>query len=112
MASILYLYVYNNGAMKDLLYILNSLEGFYGETTLTSVIQADERVRDLTSAIANQPSLNGYEFEELSDRLGKLIALNAKVREELENQLRALEEVRLRIVPFAQREHTHVHVAQ
>lgn len=95
--------------MKDLLYILNSLEEFYGETTLTSVIQADERVRDLRAAIASLSSkLNGYEFEELSDRLCKLITLNAKVREELENQVHALEDARLNIVPLAQREHTHV----
>jgi|GEM_PF-2008438 len=95
--------------MKDILYILNSLEEFYGETTLTSVIQADERVSDLVSSVANQTSsLNGYEVEELSDRINKLITLNARVREEFEKQSHALEEARLNILPFAQRQHTHV----
>ena len=99
----------NLGTMKDILYILNSLEEFYGETTLTSVIQADERVSDLVSSVANQTSsLNGYEVEELSDRINKLITLNARVREEFEKQSHALEEARLNILPFAQRQHTHV----
>lgn len=93
--------------MKDLLYILNSLEEFYGETTLTSVIQADERVQNLMSTISSQ-NLNGYELEELADRLSKLVTLNSKVREELEKQARTLEEARLKMLPFAQRAHTDV----
>ncbi len=95
--------------MKDLLYVLNSLEEFYGETTLTSVIQADERVRDLIGNIAHRSgSLNGYELEELCGRLAKLITLNASVREELEKQFRTLEEARLNLLPFTQRQHTDV----
>ena len=76
--------------MEDLNFNLDSIETWYGENVLTSVIQIDERIQDLASHFQLQESLNDFERLQVVDRLHKIAALNKKIQDELALQMQKL----------------------
>jgi len=82
--------------MENLLYNLDSVESSYGSSLITSIIQLDERISDISGFLSEDPALNDFERSELTDRLNKLIELNRNAQMELERQAQTLEALRQR----------------
>lgn len=72
--------------MKNLLYNLNSVEESYGDSALTTIIQINERIDDISNAFTKSEPINDFLVEEFSGRIEKLIELNQKIQEELKMQ--------------------------
>ena len=72
--------------MKNLLYNLNSVEESYGDSALTTIVQINERIDDISNAFAKSEPINDFLIEEFSGRIEKLIELNQKIQEELKVQ--------------------------
>lgn len=73
--------------MTDLLYNIDSVEVAYGDNALNCVVQIQERITDIAEYIQTHDELNDFEKTQLEDRLNKLIDLNVKVQEELQDQI-------------------------
>lgn len=82
--------------MENLLYNFDSVESSYGESLLTSIIQLDDRISDISGFLSEDPALNDFERSEIADRLNKLIEFNRNVQMELERQAQRLEVLRQR----------------
>ena len=82
--------------MENLLYNLDSVESSYGSSLITSIIQLDERISDISGFLSEDPALNDFERTELADRLNRLIELNRNAQMELERQAQKLEAIRQR----------------
>jgi chromosome segregation ATPase len=84
--------------MKNLFYNLNSVEVSYGDDTLTTVIQIDERITDIAECIQHlQGTLPDVEQRQIMDRLEKLVELNQRIREELEQQVERLNTIKMEV---------------
>jgi len=76
--------------MKNLAYNLNSVEVFYGDSVLTSVIQIYERINDMAEYMNIRDPFTEIKKKEMEDRLDKLVGLNQKIQKELEKQAQKL----------------------
>jgi hypothetical protein len=77
--------------MVNILYNLNSVEQSYGEATLTTVVQIDERINGMVEYVMHHNNdLNDFEKDELAFRVDKLISLNRQIAAELEKQAETL----------------------
>jgi hypothetical protein len=82
--------------MKDLMYNINSVEVSYGDNTLNSVIQIYERISSIADYVGtNSTGLNDFEKRQFEDRLDKLADLNHAIQEELDKQIRKLDEIKI-----------------
>jgi hypothetical protein len=77
-------------SMKNLAYNLNSVEVFYGDSVLTSVIQIYERINDMAEYMNIRDPFTEIKKKEMEDRLDKLVGLNQKIQKELEKQAQKL----------------------
>ena len=82
--------------MKNLFYNLNSVEISYGDDTLTNVIQIAERIADIDECLKQlHGSLPDIEQQQIIDRLQKLVELNQRIKEELEQQVERLNTMKM-----------------
>jgi len=81
--------------MESLLFNLDSVEISYGDNTLTSVIQINERISDIAEYLRKHHEFNGFEKTQLADRLNKLVDLNHQVQRELILQTQKIEDIKL-----------------
>lgn len=79
--------------MKNLLYNLNSVEESYGESTLTTVVQINERIDEIAKSFPESEPINDFLIEEFTGRIDKLLELNQKIQEELREQEAKLRQV-------------------
>jgi hypothetical protein len=80
--------------MENLKFNLDSVEVSYGDNTLTSVIQIDERISDIANYLRTHNDFNDFEKTEIIDRLNKLIELNQKIQQELEEQVQKINNIK------------------
>jgi len=73
--------------MTDLLYNIDSVEVAYGDNALNCVVQIQERITDIAEYIQTHDELNDFEKTQLEDRLNKLVDLNVKIQNELQDQI-------------------------
>ncbi|MBT1688794.1 hypothetical protein [Dawidia soli] len=80
--------------MENLKFNLDSVEISYGDNALTSIIQIDERISDITTYLRTHNDFNDFEKTEIIDRLNKLIELNQKIQQELEAQVQKINDIK------------------
>lgn len=80
--------------MENLKFNLDSVEVSYGDNALTSIIQIDERISDITTYLRTHNDFNDFEKTEIIDRLNKLIELNQKIQQELEAQVQKINDIK------------------
>ncbi len=81
--------------MKDLLFNVNSIESWYGENVLTSVVQIYERINAIKDHLSeNDKLLNDFEKKQFADKLDKLIELNKRIQQDLEQQYQTIEKIK------------------
>ena len=80
--------------MENLLFNMDSVEVSYGDNLLNSIIQIDERIADIDKFTHDHIAFNDFEKRQMTDRLNKLIELNHKIKQRLDDQTARLNAIK------------------